>query len=116
MAEFALVTVMLMTLFLALLSLALWAYSRVLLTSAAAEAARYVANYDVSDQVAAQRAQDTMAAGLASGTASTIACTTDVQGRLVGVRCTMSAPGVFGFLDGVMPDISVTGHSVKEQP
>ena len=56
-AEFSLVVVMLMLIFLGLISVGLWAYTRVLLTSAAAAAARYVADADVFDAGAADKVQ-----------------------------------------------------------
>ena len=113
-AEFSLVVVMLMLIFLGLISVGLWAYTRVLLTSAAAAAARYVANADVSDAGAADKVRQELGAGIVASTGATLVCHADQQGLLVGVSCTMQTPGLVGFLDGVLPDITVTGHSMKE--
>ena len=110
------VIVLLLVLFFALVSVGLWAYSRVLLTSAAADAARYVADADVPSSSAADRARRVMGDGIARRTAGTIDCRSDTQGLLVGVTCTMTTPGLFPFLDGVLGEITVTGHSLKEQP
>ncbi len=113
-AEFALVLVLLLLLFLALVSVGLWAYTRTLLTSAAADAARESANFDASPQVANARVRELLGDGLTGATRATLVCTSSVQGLLVTVHCTMEAPGIVGLLDGVMPTIDVTGHSAKE--
>jgi len=113
-AEFALVLVLLLMLFLALVSVGLWAYTRTLLTSAAADAARDAANYDAASAVTTAQVADLLGDGLAGGTRSTLECSSGVQGLLVTVNCTMEAPGIVGLLNGVMPTIEVTGHSAKE--
>jgi len=113
-AEFALVLVLLLMLFLALVSVGLWAYTRTLLTSAAADAARDAANYDAASTVTTAQVADLLGDGLSGGTRSTLQCSSGVQGLLVTVNCTMEAPGIVGLLDGVMPTIEVTGHSAKE--
>ena len=109
------VTVLLMFLFLAVLSVGLWAYTRVLLTSAASQAARYVANANVPDEMAAAKAAHYLGGGLSGSTRQTLVCRQSSDGLLVAVNCTMTTPGLFGFLDGMLPDIEVTGHSVKEK-
>ena len=108
------VLVLLLMLFLALISVGLWAYTRILLTSAAADAARAAANYDASAAVATAQVSELLGDGVTGATRSTLNCTSGVQGRLVTVSCTMEAPGIIGLLDGVMPTIAVTGHSAKE--
>jgi Flp pilus assembly protein TadG len=113
-AEFALVLVLLLMLFLALVSVGLWAYTRTLLTSAAADAARLAANYDASAASATATVADQLGDGLTGGTRSTLACSSSIEGLLVTVECTMQAPGIVALLDGVMPAIEVTGHSAKE--
>ncbi|MEP6562259.1 MAG: TadE/TadG family type IV pilus assembly protein [Nakamurella sp.] len=113
-AEFALVLVLLLMLFLALVSVGLWAYTRTLLTSAAADAAREAANYDASSTITTGQVAEMLGDGLSGATRSTLQCTSGVQGLLVTVNCTMEAPGIVGLLDGVMPTIEVTGHSAKE--
>lgn len=106
--------VLLLMLFLALVSVGLWAYTRTLLTSAAADAARLAANYDSSADVASARVREILGDGVTGATRSTLSCSSGVQGLLVTVSCTMEAPGIIGLLDGVMPTIEVTGHSAKE--
>ncbi|GGM07746.1 TadE/TadG family type IV pilus assembly protein [Nakamurella endophytica] len=115
MAEFAMVSVLLLLLFLALVTVGLWAYARTLLTSAAAQAARYAANADVPDAVAADRARALLSGSVAGGTAGTVRCSWSADGLLVEVTCTMRAPGPVALLDGVLPDITVTGHSLREE-
>ena len=105
---------LLLLLFLAQVSVGLWAYTRTLLTSAAADAARLAANYDASADAPTARVGELLGDGLTGATRSTLACTSGVQGLLVTVHCTMEAPGIVGLLDGVMPTVEVTGHSAKE--
>lgn len=106
--------VLLLMLFLALLSIGLWAYARTVLTSAAADAARAAANYDVTGAVTTEQVAAQLGDGVVGGTRSSLRCTSGVDGLLVTVTCTMDAPGIVGLLNGVMPAIEVTGHSAKE--
>jgi Flp pilus assembly protein TadG len=115
-AEFVMVLVLLLMLFLSLVSLALWAYTHTVLTSAAAQAARYAANADVPDNAAAARVAEIMSGGLTGQTARTVHCVTANDADLVGVTCTMTAPGIVPLLAGVLPDITVTGHAAAEHP
>lgn len=101
-------------LFLALLSIGLWAYARTVLTSAAADAARVAANYDVSATVTTAQVADQLGDGVVGGTRASLRCNSAADGLLVTVNCTMDAPGIVGLLNGVMPAIEVTGHSAKE--
>ena len=106
--------VLLLMLFLALLSVGLWAYTRTLLTSAAADAARVAANYDGTADIATAEAYRIMGDGVTGSTRSTLSCSSGVSGLLATVHCTMESPGIIGLLDGLMPTIDVTGHSAKE--
>ena len=108
------VLVLLLTLFLALLSVALWAYTRTVLTSAAADAARQAATFRTDPGTAAATVARIIGDGPAGGTRGTLSCTSGSDGLLVSVSCTMEAPGLVGLLDGVMPTIEVTGHSARE--
>ncbi len=111
------VLVLLLILFLAMVSVGLWSYSRSLLVSAAAQAARYAANADVPDPaVASQRAAAIMSGTIAGSTAGSVVCDASGGGVQVEVHCTMQSPGVLALLDGVMPDISVTAHVFRERP
>lgn len=112
------VLVLLLMLFLALISVALWAYTRTVLTSAAAQAARYAANADIVDPnaAAARRVADILGGGPLGSTRSTLRCTTDAGGLLVTVTCTMDSPGIVPLLGGIMPDITGVGHAAREIP
>lgn len=111
------VLVMLLLLFLALVSIGLWAYGHSLLTSAAAQAARYAANEDVADSgLASQRAIEIMSTTIASAVADTVSCQepVTVDPLMVEVRCEMDAPMLVPLLGDVIPRISVTAHALKE--
>lgn len=108
------VLVLLLMLFLALVSIGFWAYSRTLLTSASADAARYIANADIPADAAGAKVTLLLDGSIAAATSASLHCRSTTDGRLVEVACTMTTPGIISLLDGVMPDISVTGHSVKE--
>lgn len=113
------VTVMLMTLFLALVGVALWAYAHALLTDAVGQAARYAANADTADaNLASQHAADIMSHTIAGNVASTVACDAPsaMDGLMVEVHCTMAAPGILPLLGGILPDIDVTAHALREVP
>ncbi len=101
-------------LFLGLVSVGFWGYSRILLTSASADAARYIANADIADTAAAARVANLLDGSIAQSTSDSLHCTATTDGLLVGVTCTMRTPGIISLLDGVIPDITVTGHSIKE--
>lgn len=108
------VLVLLLMLFLGLVSVGFWVYSRTLLTSASADAARYIANADIPDTAAATKVAQLLHRSIAQSTSNTLQCTSTTNGLLVEVTCTMRTPGIISLLDGTMPDITVTGHSVKE--
>jgi Flp pilus assembly protein TadG len=115
-AEFSMVLVLLLLLFLGLVSVGFWAYSRTLLTSAAADTARYIANADIDPDTAPQRVAELLHGSIAASTSDTLHCTSATTGLLVEVTCTMRTPGIVSMLDGALPDITVTGHSIKEPP
>ncbi len=113
------VTLMLMTLFLALLGLGLWAYARALLTDAAGQAARYAASADVTDvQAASARASEILSHTLAGGAADTVRCEAPqpVDATMIEMHCTMAAPGLVPLLGGLLPDVDVTAHALREVP
>ena len=69
-------------LFLALMSVGLWAYTRTLLTSAAADAARMAANYDAADAVATAQVAELLGDGMTGSTRSTLACSSGGDGAV----------------------------------
>lgn len=112
------VVVMLMSLFLAIVGIGLWAYAHSLLTGAAGQAARYAANADVTGPDAASvRAAAIMADTFVGSVAATVRCDTlgaaDVT--MVQVHCTMAAPFAIPLLAEVLPDIDVTAHALRER-
>ncbi len=102
--------------FLTLVSFGLWVYTRVVLTSAVAEAARYAANSDVPTAEAIDRARQILGGGPLGSTRNTLTCSQsqDAGTGLIFLDCTMKTPGLFPILNGVFPDLHVTGHSLKE--
>jgi Flp pilus assembly protein TadG len=120
-AEFVFVMLPLLVLFLGLVSLGLYLWARVLLTSAAADAARWAANANVQDDAAvSQRVRDAMSHSIAAASADGVVCAQDLQGDAaagtlrVGVRCSMPAPFLMTGWN-FMGTITVTGHALKEQ-
>ncbi len=110
------VIALLMLLFLSLIQVCLWAYTRTLLTSAAAESARYAGLHGASNGDATARVAQILGSGVTGSTRNTLQCSASTDGVLVQVHCTMTAPGIVGLLDGVMPRLDVTGHSALEDP
>ncbi|MBN9610128.1 MAG: hypothetical protein BGO26_02455 [Actinobacteria bacterium 69-20] len=113
------VLVLLMLLFLAMVGVGLWLYTQSLLTSAAAQAARFAASADVQDTTAAsRRAADIMAQTIAGRLADTVRCDPPESPDpvMIEVRCTMAAPAIVPLLDDVMPTIEVTAHALREIP
>lgn len=108
------VSVVVIMLFFAVVQGCLWIYTRHLLTSAAAEAARYaglsrVPTFDVTARVA-----DQLGDGVIGGTRGSLTCTTTGTAVMTEVRCTVAAPGLIGLLDGVLPDVVAVGHAARE--
>lgn len=103
-------------LLLALASVILWAYAKVVFTSAVAEAARYAANYNAQPAEVTGRARDLMGSGILAGTRNSLACTQSVQPGtgLVELDCTMQTPGLLPILNDVFPEMHAVGHSLKE--
>lgn len=113
-AEFAMVSVVVVLLFLSIVQVCLWIYSRNVLASATADAARYAALADVSAFDVNARVADRMGDGLAAGTKSTLRCTLGGTALMSEVTCTIDSPGLVAMLDGVMPALTVVGHAARE--
>ncbi len=114
MAEFTLVIVLLVMLFLSLIQVCLWAYTRTLLTAAAAETARYAGLADISDFDVTKQVREALGDGITGSTRDSLVCTRSSDGVLVQVRCSLTSPGLVGLLDGVLPAVTVTGHAAVE--
>lgn len=119
MVEFALVTVLLLTLLLSIAQLAVYLYVRNVATASAAEGARYAANADVDPADGALRAADLLARGVGGDTASRFRCAGGVEEgpegvQLSSVRCTGELPVFFAPFGDLLP-VDVTGHAVEER-
>jgi Flp pilus assembly protein TadG len=74
-AEFAMLTVLLVLLLFAVLQVALWFYARNIVASAAADAARYAATVPDRPGAGVQRARDLIGTGLNASAAAHVPCT-----------------------------------------
>jgi Flp pilus assembly protein TadG len=112
--EFAMVTVLLLTLFLALLQLGLALHVRNTLVACAADGARYGANADRAPADAVERARELIRAALADRYAEDVSAATEpVEGAetvVVTVRATLPVVGLLGPSRGLV----VRGHALKE--
>lgn len=108
------VSVMLVLLFFSIIQVCLWIYTRTLLTSAAGEIARYngLANASAFDVTA--RVGTELGDGMGAGTRSTLRCTQGGTDLVTEIRCIVTAPGLVGLLDGVLPDVTAVGHAARE--
>lgn len=112
--EFTLVSIVLVTLFLAVLQLGLLIHVRNTLVACAAEGARYAANADrgLADGEARTRMliAEALSAGLAQQVRSRQVLADGVQVVEVEVVATLPLFGLLGFERG----LTVTGHAVDE--
>jgi Flp pilus assembly protein TadG len=116
--DFVLVAVLIVTLFLAVLQVAVYVHVRNVVTASAQEGARFAANADVDSGVGAARTAEIVGQATSVGTARGLACTstedTDSSGlTLVVVRCAGSVPSLLAGLGNLLP-LEVTGRAVKE--
>jgi hypothetical protein len=117
-ADFVLVSLLIVALLLAVLQVAVYAHVRNVVTASAQEGARFAANADVDSSLGAARTVEVVARATSEGTADGLACTseeeTDPSGlTLVVVRCSGSVPSLISALGGLLP-LEVTGRAVKE--
>lgn len=110
------VLLLIMTLFLAVVSISLWTYSRALLTSAAAQAVRSASSYGADATAASQRAADMMRDSLAGDTADSVHCVIPpaAHSLMVELHCSMEPPLGLTLLGGIAPTIHVTAHALRE--
>lgn len=117
--EFALVSILLIALLLAVVQVGLYLHVRNIVAASAAEGARFAANADVDNPAAGGPvAKQIIAGALSDRTANGMNCTgrytTGEAGiRLVAVHCTGRVPLIFSWL-GSLPGLDVTAHAVKE--
>jgi Flp pilus assembly protein TadG len=117
--DFVLVSVLVVTLLLAVLQVAVYVHVRNVVTASAQQGARYAADADVPSAVGAARTVEIVARATSSRTAAALSCTSaeeaDPTGlTLVVVRCAGSVPTMLASLGNLLP-LSVTGRAIKEQ-
>ena len=116
--DFVLVSVLILTLLMAVLQVAVYAHLRNVVVASAQEGARYAANADVDSSTGAARTVQIVARATSSRTAAGLACTSgeepDPSGlTLVVVRCTGSVPTLLSALGDLLP-VTATGRAIKE--
>jgi Flp pilus assembly protein TadG len=116
--DFVLVSVLILTLLLAVLQVAVYVHVRNVVVASAQEGARYAANADVPSAVGAPRTVAIVARATSVQTARGLSCTSgeesDTSGlRLVVVRCSGSVPALLASLGNLLP-LSATGRALKE--
>jgi Flp pilus assembly protein TadG len=116
--EFVLVSLLIVTLLLAVLQVAVYVHVRNVITASAQEGARYAANADVpSDEGAAQTVQ-MVARATSVRTAEGLQCSSGEEAdgsglTVVVVHCSGAVPSLLAALGDVLP-LDVTGRAVKE--
>ena len=116
--DFVLVSVLIVTVLLAVLQVAVYVHVRNVVTASAQDGARFAANADVDSGVGAARTVAVVGRATSARTARGLTCTSreepDVTGlRVVVVRCAGSVPSLLAGLGNLLP-LEVTGRAVKE--
>lgn len=117
-AEFVLVSILVVGLLLAVLQVAVYVHVRNVVAASAQDGARYGANADVPSEAGGERTRQLVAGALSAETAEGLRCTAGEQvGRggavLVVVTCSGAVPSLFTALGELLP-VQVTGRAVKE--
>jgi hypothetical protein len=112
------VSILIVTLLLAVLQVAVYVHVRNVVTASAQEGARYAANADVDSASGAARTVEVVARATSEQTAQGLRCSSaedvDATGlTLVVVHCTGAVPALLASLGDVLP-LEVTGRAVKE--
>jgi Flp pilus assembly protein TadG len=116
--DFVMVSMLIVTLLLAVLQVAVYVHVRNVVTASAQAGARYAANADVDPAAGAPRTVEVVARATSVRTAEGLTCTSaeEVEGTgltLVVVRCTGAVPSLLTVLGNLLP-LEVTGRAVKE--
>jgi Flp pilus assembly protein TadG len=116
--DFVLVSVLILTLLLAVLQVAVYVHVRNVVVAGAQEGARYAANADVDPSAGAARTVQIVRRATSPRTAAGLSCTSaqepDPSGlTLVVVHCTGSVPSLLSALGNLLP-LSATGRAIKE--
>ena len=112
------VSILIVTLLLAVLQVAVYVHVRNVVTASAQEGARFAANADVDSSLGAARTVEVVGPATSQQTADGLACTSteeaDPSGlTLVAVRCSGSVPSLLADLGNLLP-LEVTGRAIKE--
>lgn len=116
--DFVLVSVLVLTLLLAVLQVAVYVHLRNVVTASAQEGARFAANADVDSRLGAARTVEIVARATSSRTAAGLSCFSgdeaDASGlAVVVVRCSGSVPPLLASIGHVLP-LTATGRALKE--
>ncbi|TFV68183.1 UNVERIFIED_ORG: pilus assembly protein [Bacillus sp. AZ43] len=116
--EFVLVSLLILTLLLAVLQVAVYVHVRNVVTASAQDGARYAANADVDSAAGAGRTVEVVARATSERTAEGLRCTSSEEAdgtglTLVVVRCSGAVPSLLSALGNLLP-LEVTGRAVKE--
>jgi Flp pilus assembly protein TadG len=116
--DFVLVSVLIVTVLLAVLQVAVYVHVRNVVTASAQEGARFAANADVDSGVGAARTLEVVGRATSVRTVRGLTCTStvdvDTSGlTLVVVRCAGSVPSLLAGLGNLLP-LEVAGRAVKE--
>ncbi len=116
--DFVMVSVLIVTLLLAVLQVAVYVHVRNVVTASAQVGARYAANADVDSSYGAARTVEIVGRATTVRTAEGLRCTSsetvDPTGlTLVVVSCTGSVPSLLAVLGNLLP-LEATGRAVKE--
>jgi Flp pilus assembly protein TadG len=116
--DFVLVSVLVLTLLLAVLQVAVYVHLRNVVTASAQEGARFAANADVDSRVGAARTVEIVARATSSRTADGLSCSSgdeaDPSGlTVVVVRCSGAVPPLLASLGHLLP-LTATGRALKE--
>ncbi|MEP6695565.1 MAG: TadE/TadG family type IV pilus assembly protein [Pseudonocardiales bacterium] len=117
-AEFALVSVMLVMLLLGVLQVGVYLHVRNVVAASAAEGARYGANADTDPSAGGTRATEIISRSLGAHTAAEVPCSAGVEpaatgAALVAVHCRGALPVFFAPL-GRLLSLDVTAHALRE--
>jgi Flp pilus assembly protein TadG len=116
--DFVMVSLLILTLLLAVLQVAVYVHVRNVVTASAQDGARYAANADVDPSFGAGRTLEVVARATSLRTAEGLSCTSaeEVDGSgltLVVVRCSGAVPSLLTVLGDLLP-LEVTGRAVRE--
>ena len=118
--DFVMVSLLIVTLLLAVLQVAVYVHVRNVVTASAQLGARYAANADVDSSSGAARTVEVVATATTVQTAQGLSCSSGEQVdptglTLVVVTCSGAVPSLLSALGDLLP-LEVTGRAVKEGP